>query len=104
MGGFGCLFGLVFLDAATSDGLEVAKPWFGTLRAAAPLAVAAARVGLFRVLDPFDIPTDSDQGRISSAMTYSASAIGTLAAFALSLALTRVLVPTARHPVSPPDR
>ena len=48
--------GLVFLDAANSEGLEALAPrvtW--GVRRAVCLTTVAARLGLFRVLDPFEL-------------------------------------------------
>ena len=81
--------GLVFLDAANSIGLQRAaslgaferfNPRFAIGRLSAPVAALAARVGLVRLIDPFDIPTDSETTRRSAALTYGARPIGTLAA------------------------
>lgn len=72
--------GLVFLDAASSGVLPHAERWFGAARAAALVGPAAARVGLIRWLDPFRIPTDTDDGRRSAAMTYSAAPMASLSA------------------------
>jgi pimeloyl-ACP methyl ester carboxylesterase len=72
--------GLVFLDAAGRGSLHAAEPRFGTLRTAALGGSVAAHLGLIRLLDPFHIPADSDDGRRAAAMTYSAKAIDAVGA------------------------
>jgi protein-S-isoprenylcysteine O-methyltransferase Ste14/pimeloyl-ACP methyl ester carboxylesterase len=72
--------GLVFLDAASSGALPRLERWFGPARAGIPVLALAARFGVIRLLDPFGISTDTDAGRRSAAMTYSAGAISTLSA------------------------
>ena len=81
--------GLVFLDAGHSIGLQRAaslgaferfEPRFVIARLSAPVGALAARLGLIRLIDPFDIPTDSENTRRLAALTYGARPIGTLAA------------------------
>jgi pimeloyl-ACP methyl ester carboxylesterase len=67
--------GLVFLDAATSDSLRDLSPSLGRARAAATAGSVAAHLGLIRLLDPFHIPADSEDGRRTAAMTYGSKAI-----------------------------
>jgi pimeloyl-ACP methyl ester carboxylesterase len=83
--------GLVFLDAASSGALKNVEGWFGTARLFGPLFVAAGRLGLVRLADPFAIPRDTDEGRRSAAMTYGAEPIATITA------ITRGLETTARE-------
>jgi pimeloyl-ACP methyl ester carboxylesterase len=74
--------GLVFLDAATSGLLPAMKGWFGAASVAAPVVTLSARIGVFRLMDPFHIPTDTDEGRRSAAMTYATEPLAALAAIA----------------------
>ncbi|HEX5110865.1 MAG TPA: alpha/beta fold hydrolase [Vicinamibacterales bacterium] len=77
--------GLVFLDAASSGRLPLVERYFGVARLTAPLGALAARLGVIRLLDPLKIPTDTDEGRRSSAMTYAAEPIAALSAITRGL-------------------
>jgi protein-S-isoprenylcysteine O-methyltransferase Ste14/pimeloyl-ACP methyl ester carboxylesterase len=80
--------GLVFLDAANSGMLEWLEPRFEARlarRTLVPALTFAARFGMFRLLDPFGIPTDSEEGRRSMAITYGARPIGALGAIVRGL-------------------
>jgi len=73
--------GLVFLDAASSEALERGLGARFTLgRVLAPVVTLAANFGVIRLINPFDIPTDNDEGRRSRAITYGARPIGTIGA------------------------
>jgi len=64
--------GLVFLDAASSAGLQRASGWLGSLKAIACVASFSARFGTIRLLDPFRLGRESsDAARRSAAVTYS---------------------------------
>lgn len=80
--------GLVFLDAASSANLADLEPWFGSARIGAPVLALTARFGLIRLLDPFRIPTDTDEGRRSAALTYGVNAIGSIGAIASGMSET----------------
>ena len=90
--------GLVFLDAASSGNLPYLERWFW-LRRFTPLAALAGRLGVIRLIDPFEIPTDTDEGRRSFFMTYAAEPIATLAAIAGGAAAT-----SQEFAMSPPLR
>ena len=77
--------GLVFLDAASSGNLPHVQRYFGVARLAAPVGALAARLGVVRLLDPFGIATDTDEGRRSAAMTYAAEPIATISAITRGL-------------------
>ena len=79
--------GLVFLDAASSGIFPYLERWFWAGRLT-PLGALAGRLGVIRLLDPFDIPTDTDEGRRSSFMTYAAEPLATLAAITGGAAAT----------------
>jgi len=81
--------GLIFLDAASSGNLADLEQWFGRARVGAPVLSLAARLGLVRLLDPFDIDTGSDDGRRSAAFTYSGNAIASIGAIASVMAETQ---------------
>jgi len=72
--------GLAFLDAASRGALHAAEARLGTVRTAATGASLAAHLGLIRLLDPFHIPRDTEEGRRAAAMTYSARSIDALGA------------------------
>lgn len=93
--------GLVFLDAAHSRSLRDLEPRIGRARAAATAASIAAHLGLVRLLDPFRIPVDAEEGRRSSAMTYGARAMS--GARAVVAGLPRSLEEFAEAPPLPPD-
>jgi protein-S-isoprenylcysteine O-methyltransferase Ste14/pimeloyl-ACP methyl ester carboxylesterase len=64
--------GLVFVDAASSEGLPRALPWVGRVTALACAAGLAARLGAVRLIDPFGIENGepSEEARRSAAVTY----------------------------------
>jgi len=67
--------GLVYLDAATSDIIPIAESEFDltTLKAACLAAAAAGRVGLVRLVDPWDLrASDSEGAAHSAALMYRA--------------------------------
>ncbi len=76
--------GLVFLDAASGGSLERLEPRFA-LRGFVPVVTLAARFGMIRLIDPFKIPTDSDESRRSRSITYGARPIGTIGAIVRGL-------------------
>ncbi len=77
--------GLVFLDAASSEGLAALEPWFFRARVAACTAAAAARFGLIRVIDPFGLGKEtSEAGERGAAITYGARPWGTVCAIVAS--------------------
>ena len=75
----------MFLDAASSGNLPHVQRYFGVARLAAPVGALAARLGVVRLLDPFGIATDTDEGRRSAAMTYAAEPIATISAITRGL-------------------
>ena len=97
-------YGLAIAAGLTLFVAPVASGWpDGLEKVAADLGFEARAAAEGAVTVPFGdyrIPAFGN----SPWSTAAAGLAGTLAAFALSLALTRVLVPTARHPASPPDR
>jgi protein-S-isoprenylcysteine O-methyltransferase Ste14/pimeloyl-ACP methyl ester carboxylesterase len=75
--------GLVFVDAANSDGIERARPLVGSLTAIACAAGLAAHFGAIRLVDPFGIDSDgSEEARRSAAVTYGARQWGAMCAMA----------------------
>lgn len=76
--------GLVFIDAASSGKASAARGWLWLGRLAPALGVAA-RFGLVRLWDPLQIPTDTEQGQRSAAMSYATEPITTGAAIVAGL-------------------
>jgi pimeloyl-ACP methyl ester carboxylesterase len=83
---------LVFLDAGTSGVLARAEqqvPWT-TVRVACAAGPAAARLGLIRLADPFDIePSRSEERARSAALTYRPGVWDTLCAIVRGYSQTR---------------
>jgi protein-S-isoprenylcysteine O-methyltransferase Ste14/pimeloyl-ACP methyl ester carboxylesterase len=77
--------GLVFLDAASSQALPAITERSTTLRLAATGSSLGAHLGAFRLVDPFQIPVDAEDGRRAAALTYGARAIDGLAALVRAL-------------------
>ena len=76
---------LVFLDAASSHALPAVTDRSTTLRLAATGSSLGAHLGLFRLVDPFHIPVEAEEGQRAAALTYGARAIDGLAALVQAL-------------------
>jgi protein-S-isoprenylcysteine O-methyltransferase Ste14/pimeloyl-ACP methyl ester carboxylesterase len=77
--------GLVFVDAASSLSLPLLAARSRTVAAAACTAGALAHVGVIRLLDPFGLGGDTDEGRRGAALTYNARSWGHTCAMARGL-------------------
>jgi pimeloyl-ACP methyl ester carboxylesterase len=78
--------GLVFVDAANSELLAPAEPWFFTAGMLACGAGTAARFGLIRLLDPFGLGLErSEDARRGAAITYGARPWATVCAIVRGL-------------------
>ena len=64
--------GLVFVDAASSLSLPLLASRPRTVTAAACTAGALSHFGVMRLLDPFDLSADAEEGRRGAAITYHA--------------------------------
>jgi pimeloyl-ACP methyl ester carboxylesterase len=84
--------GLVYLDAATSDIIPIAESQFdlATLKATCLGAAAAGRIGLLRLIDPWDLrASDSDAAARSAALMYRAQPWNALCSIVRGVAKTK---------------
>ncbi len=77
--------GLVFVDAANSLTLPLLASRARAITVAACAAGALSHLGVIRLLDPFDMAEDTDEGRRGAAITYNARSWGHTCAMARGL-------------------
>jgi protein-S-isoprenylcysteine O-methyltransferase Ste14/pimeloyl-ACP methyl ester carboxylesterase len=80
--------GLVFVDAASSLALPALASRARPITAAACTAGVLSHFGIVRLLDPFDLAVEGDEGRRGAAITYHARSWGHACAMARGLEAT----------------